>query len=424
MLVQKSTIELSFFYLSNALLHKTKDMRDDRYMYMKTDQELLDDFQKRRNLKPSSMRQYRTALNRYKEHNNMTLVELLNEAEIEEDERIPQRRRQILTRLLSFRSHLNQNYKKNTVKSIMTKTTTLYTTYGLEIPKLPRQSEKNLNESEPLTFKDLPDKEIIKASLNITTPLMKAIILFMSSSGCARTETLNITIQDFIESTKDYHNSNDIYDVIDILNQRDDVVPTFKIHRQKTNKWYYTFCSPEAVQSIINYLLTVNKPLKNNDRLFDYHETTVCYKFNEINTELNLGKKGTYNRMRSHMLRKFHASQLKNHGMSIEEVNSMQGKSKNIVDEVYFFEDPEVLRQKYIKHMEAVTINLDVNNIDIKSKEYLELESKYHEKETEMEKMDSRLATIENILLNKHVRNCLITILLKSENVTISIHQV
>ena len=58
-------------------------MRDDKYMYMKTDQELLDDFQKRRNLKPSSMRQYRTALNRYKEHNNMTLVELLNEAEIE-----------------------------------------------------------------------------------------------------------------------------------------------------------------------------------------------------------------------------------------------------------------------------------------------------------------------------------------------------
>ena len=40
---------------------------------------------------------------------------------------------------------------------------------------------------------------------------MKAIILFISSSGCARQETLNITIQDFIEATHEYHNSNDIY---------------------------------------------------------------------------------------------------------------------------------------------------------------------------------------------------------------------
>ena len=365
---------------------------------MKTDQELLDDFQKRRNLKPSSMRQYKTALNRYKEHTNMNLINLLNEAEIEEDNRLPSRRRQILTKLLSFRSYLNENYKKNTVKSVMTKVITLYRTYGFEIPPLPRQSEKNLNDSEPLTFKDLPDKEIIKASLNITTPLMKAIILFMSSSGCARTETLNLTIQDFIDATSDYHNTNNIYELINVLNERNDIVPTFKIHRQKTDKWYYTFCSPEAVEAIISYLLTVEKPLQNNSKLFDYHEVTVSLKFTEINSELRLGKKGTYNRMRSHMLRKFHASQLKNHGMSIEEVNSMQGKSKNIVDEVYFFEDPEVLRQKYIEHMEAVTITLDVNNIDIKSKEYLELEKKYDEKEAELNNLNARIDNIENVL--------------------------
>lgn len=365
---------------------------------MKTDTELIDDFQKRRNLKPSSMRQYRTAFNRYREHNNMTLTELLNEAEIEEDERIPMRRRQITTRLLSFRNHLNQHYKKNTVKSVMTKTITLYITYGLEIPKLPRQSEKNNNDSEPLTFKDLPDKEIIKQSLNITTPLMKAIILFMSSSGCARTETLNLTIKDFIQATSDYHNTDNIYEVIEVLKQRNDVVPTFRIHRQKTDKWYYTFCSPEAVEAIINYLLTVEKPLHENTRLFNYHEVTVCSKFHEINTELRLGKKGTYNRMRSHMLRKFHASQLKNHGMSIEEVNTIQGKSKNVVDEVYFFEDPEVLRQKYIEHMDAVTINLDVNNIDVKSKEYLELEKKYDEKEDEVKEMKVRMDNFEKRL--------------------------
>lgn len=367
-------------------------------MYMKTDTELLEDFQKRRNLKQSSMRQYKTVLLKYAKFNKMSLNELLMEAETEEDERIPQRRKTLLTRLLDFRNHMTKEYKRNYVKSAMTKVVTLYTTYGLEIPKLPSQSEKNMNESLPISFKDLPDKEIIKASLKITTPLMKAIILFMSSSGCARTETLNITIQDFIDATILYHNSNDIYEVIEILREREDVVPTFRLKRQKTDKWYYTFCSPEAVSAILDYLISIKKPISNNDNLFQYHEVTVCYKFKEINDELKLGKKGTYNRMRSHMLRKFHASNLKNHGMSKEDINEMQGKGQNLVDEAYFFDDPNILREKYIEHMAAITINLDINNIDIKSPEYLELQQKYSQKEAEVKNMEDRLTMIEQRL--------------------------
>ena len=358
-------------------------------MYMKTDQTILDDFQKRRNLKTSSMRQYKAALNQYKKYNKMTLADLLNEAEIEEDDRIPQRRRTITTRLLGFRNYLTEHYKKNSVKSMMTKTITLYTTFGLEVPKLPRQSEKNMNDNPPISFKDLPDKKIIKASLHISNPLMVAIILFMSSSGSARTEMLSLSIQDFIDSTRLYHNSNDIYEVLDIIKERDDVVPTWKIHRQKTDKWYYTFSSPEATTAIVNYLLSIKKPLKNTDRLFQYHEVTVCYKFQEINDELGLGKKGTYNRFRSHMLRKFHASNLKNHGMSKEDINEMQGKGQNLVDEAYFFDDPNILREKYIEHMDAITINMDINNIDIKSPEYLELEKLYQEIESELSEIDN-----------------------------------
>ena len=324
---------------------------------MKTDTELIHDFQKRRNLKPASMRQYMTTFRKYCRHNNMSLVDLLQEAEMEEDERIPQRKRTLLTRLLDFRNHVTQTHKKNYVKSVMGRIITLYATYGLEIPKLPIQSSKNMLESPPISFKDLPDKDIIEASINITTPLMKAIILFMSSSGCARTETLNITIQDFINSTKDYHNSNDIYHVIDTLREYDDIIPTFKLKRQKTDKWYYTFCSPEAVTAILDYLVSIKKPLHNTDKLFQYHETTVCYKFQEINDELGLGKRGTYNRFRSHMLRKFHASNLKNHGMSKEDINQMQGKGQNLTDEAYFFDDPKILRDKYITHMDCLTID-------------------------------------------------------------------
>ena len=87
---------------------------------------------------------------------------------------------------------------------------------------------------------------------------MRAFVLFMSSSGCARQETLNITIQDFIEATKEYHASNDIYEIINELKGRKDIIPIFKLKRQKTNEYYHTFCSPEATCEIFHYLSSVN----------------------------------------------------------------------------------------------------------------------------------------------------------------------
>ena len=183
-----------------------------------------------------------------------------------------------------------------------------------------------------------------------------------------------------------------------VLKKRDDIVPTFKIRRQKTDKWYYTFCSPEAVTAIVNYLLSVKKPLHNSDRLFNYHEVTVCYKFQEINDELGLGKKGTYNRFRSHMLRKFHASNLKNAGMSKEDINEMQGKGQNLVDEAYFFDDPNILREKYIDHMNAVTINLEVNTLDIKSNDYILLEKRLESKSKEYDELKNRVSSIEETI--------------------------
>ena len=75
--------------------------------------------------------------------------------------------------------------------------------------------------------------------------------------------------------------------------------------------------------------------------------------------------------------------------MSKEDINEMQGKGQNLVDEAYFFDDPNILREKYIEHMDAITINMDINNISIKSPEYLELEKLYQEIESELSEIDN-----------------------------------
>ena len=85
------------------------------------------------------------------------------------------------------------------------------------------------------------------------------------------------------------------------------------------------------------------------------------------------------------MLRKFHASYLKNAGMEKDDVNCLQGKSRNSTDESYFYDDPKILQEKYIRFMGAIAINLDVNNLDLKSPEYIELENENLELKEENE---------------------------------------
>ena len=212
--------------------------------------------------------------------------------------------------------------------------------------------------SKPITFEDLPTKKIIKNAVEIANPIMKAIILFISSSGCARKETLNLTVGDFINATYDYHESDNIYEALDMLNKIEFIIPTFRIRRQKTNKFYFTFCSPEASKAIVNYLINQNYNFKNDDKLFDINLYYWNKYFNEINETLNLGKVGEYNRFRSHMLRKFHASYLynENNDLSLSEIDALQGRGKNSTHSSYFMENPKTLKIKYINSLNSILI--------------------------------------------------------------------
>lgn len=365
------------------------------------DEEILDNFVKSRNLKPRTKKGYKYSLKQYTDFHQMTLKELLDEADKEEEKGIRWKHRRLKTRLITFRNWLQDNYMHNTAKKNFGRVTTFYRHHEIEIHQLPPFNEKNSNFPEAITFDKLPDKEIIKHALKITkSPVMRAIILFMSSSGCAMAETLNLKIKDFLEATRMYHNKDDIYEALDILKERDDIIPTFKLRRQKNKKFYYTFCTPEATNEIVEYLLSRKKVLTGEDKLFKIHEVWLFTKFAELNDTLNLGKVGEHRRFRSHMLRKYHASYLLNAGMSKDDVNCLQGKSRNSTDESYFYDDPKKLQEKYIKFMGAITINLDVNNLDLKSPEYVELEAKYHEKEAEVQDMEDRISYIEKVLFD------------------------
>lgn len=311
----------------------------------------------------------------------MPFHELLDEAEQEERDDVKWKCSKLRARLLGFRNDLQQKgHLANTVKAYTSRVRTVYEEgFDIEIGRMPKINQKNVKKPHPISYNDLPDKELLRHILKMVNPLMKAIILFMTSSGCAKRETLNITVQDFIDATYDYHHKDNIEDVIEVLHGRDDVVPSWRLRCQKTNKYYTTFSSPESTMEIIHYLVISERELESSSPLFNITSTHLNNTFGKINNKLGLGKAGAYNRFRSNMLRKFHASQLYNDGLGMDEIDELQGRGKDQTRTSYFMENPLRLREKYIDHMSAVTINLDVEKLTVKSPEFIHMEMENRE---------------------------------------------
>ena len=360
----------------------------------KEDQKILEELCQTRNLTQGTQRNYKQSIQTYTESQGLTLKQLLQEAEQEEEQGIRLKNRTLKKRIITYQNHL-QNQKglsKNTIRKQVTTIKTIYRHYEIEIPNTPKYNQKTVKDYEPIYYDDLPTKELIQEALKLCKPNMRAVTLFIVSSGCSREETLGLTIHDFITATNEYHNSNEIYDVLEELKHKDNIVPIFKLKRKKTSKHYYTFCSPEAVDAIIYYLESRTDLLTPEKKLFKFNKSYFQKKFIEINELLGGHRKGCYGIFRSHMLRKFHASNLARgeNGLTVEEIDSLQGRGKNKVHNSYFLDDPKELRKKYIRNIVQVTILDEVRTITVDSPEVARLREKA-DKIDELEKLVKKI---------------------------------
>ena len=355
----------------------------------KEDIPILDEICLTRNLSKSTRKNYEQSIRSYTESQGLTLKELLIEAEEEEEKGVRLKHRKVKKRLIIFQNYLlnEKGLSKSTIKKQVQIIRYLYRHCEIELPNIPKLNEKHVRDYEPIYYDDLPTKELIQEALNISKPNMKAVILFIISSGCAREETLSLSINDFITATNQYHNSTDIYEVLEELKHQENVVPIFKLRRRKTNQYYYTFCSPEATDAIVYYLESRTDLLTPGKQLFKFEKTYFQKKFIELNNSLGGHKKGCYGIFRSHMLRKFHASNLARgeNGLTVEEIDSLQGRMKDKMHKPYFLDDPQELRKKYIMNIDKVLINYDKKELTFESPEVLELKKRAVELEKENE---------------------------------------
>ncbi len=297
---------------------------------------MLTEFIKDRNLSPSSIRNYTSAVRIYEKLNNKTLTELIDEAEREEIEKIRWKDRKIKKRLINYRSYLYKNRVETTAAKYLTNIQTIYRHFEIELQTLPTFNSRQINKTKEIKFKDLPTKENIKDACKIADTTTELIILLIATSGLSKIEILNLTVDDFIKANRSE-------------------IPIFYLTRKKTGKEFFTFTTPKTALKITKHIKKHN--LKRSDTLFNITESTLTKNMQIINVELNLGKVNNYSRFRCHMLRKYHASNLLNNtSFTIDEIDTLQGRSKSKVHRCYFLNDEEKLKEKYIKYLKVIDV--------------------------------------------------------------------
>ena len=88
--------------------------------------------------------------------------------------------------------------------------------------------------------------------------------------------------------------------------------------------------------------------------MWDLSIRQITYHLSNINDELGFGFKGSYRFLRPHSIRKFHASNI---GLSQENIDLLQGRSRDKIHETYIKTNPSELKQIYMNVMQNVTIN-------------------------------------------------------------------
>lgn len=353
---------------------------------MKTNDEIIQMLGEKKQLKKSSIYLDKYSLNLYSKVQGLSLMELIQEADDDEENIHKVRRRRISERLDNFVKYLENDthkhprgtgYNQQSIHDIVSRVRAFYNYYEIQLPKiyLPKIPSKERST-------DLPTIDEIQGILKNTSNIKhKAIIKFMLSSGLSSNEVYNLTKKQFIEATSEYHNSERLFDVLDelkyLISKSEAIIPTWELTRGKTNYSFITFNSPEATRDIVEYLTKYGNCT--DERLFQMNKTCINDMFLRASKRNNIGytEKG-HNKFHSHAMRKVFATTLA--GAEINDVpldslfiEFLLGHKLPGSMEPYYKNRPKRLKKIYVQIVDKLSIE-NLNQLDIKSPEYLQLE--------------------------------------------------
>ncbi len=378
---------------------------EQRNMKHMTTDVLLEKLFMEKNLAPATEDLYRRSVLFFENHIGKPLPEFLDIVKSEEkNPEIIWADSTLRNSLVSFRNWLYNNFKESSAGTYFSKIPAICRHYGITVKPLPTFSTKQTNKSIPIYPEDLPDRDMLAKCIEVKNPMLKAATLLMSSTGLSRVDTLGLKISDYLKATKEYHNHmNNPYEAIRELEDSEvDVIPVFKSSRQKTGINFVTFASPEAVHAINAYLIT-RRNLEVTDKLFDMSSWHFNKQFREANDILNLGQVNGVSRFTPQMLRRYHASQLNEAGMSSDKIDILQGRTpKGLIHQSYIRIKTKTLKEEYIRCLPFLVIE-EIEKVrtelDVTKEKNTELENENTELKKQNEETNRRLDNLEKIVM-------------------------
>ena len=373
----------------------------------------------RRNLSPSRKETYYRVFQNIHELTGYTPTQLLEIAKEEQKPRIIDN--QIIFKDLEDRTitdiqydyyfHLqSKGLKPITIKTELGTYRAFLNEYNIQTPK-----QIEIQVQPPLYEEgDLPKREHILQAINSTNnKRTKAIMYFMSSSGIRSIDVRHLKIQTFIDGCKYFFDKenvtlDDIYDC-----NYEHLVPSFYFRPQKTSKHSNvccTFCTPEAVISILDYLKhrhirSYEEPLFSTYEGDVIDEITFVQSFQRINDkEFGRNKEGDRFFLPKH-LRKYFITTCNQHSGDLLKVRLLAGHTISNIDRAYNEISIPVMRRFYTTLIPYLSLN-DTRIKDVKTKEYLDLEEKLRKQELENRKLkeefDDKIADVVHSVLEKY----------------------
>ncbi len=356
------------------------------------------DFIESRDIGNSTKRTYMHRITRYCNFLGKTPTELIEEAEDEQDSAIKTRKRRIKRYLIDYKKYLEDEGTTNTaVKINITTVKSFYRSLDIDVPSIKfKKQNSNISLEETISI------DLIKKIVDIANLRDKAIVLLMLSSGMGAAEVKNLTYGDFLRGILEYIELNksnyfDIELIYDKLKNQNNLIGTWKIHRVKTGKPYYTFNSPESTDAILEYLSERQRhniaPKSQEDPLFisdqkkKLSDMAFLYIFHRLNDKLKLGFRSKNRRVfTSHQLRKFFTTTLYSNGADKLVVDWFLGHSIHSTTESYFKTNEKDLKNRYTKYVNHLMLK-KVKIERISSEEVKNIVNELNKKDEQLEQM-------------------------------------
>ena len=360
-------------------------------------------------LSESTQSLYSLGLRKYCDLIGMTLNELLDEAELEE-ETIPRlRNRKIDSYIPRFKKSLEEaGLSPQTIKVYVSAVKSFYKYYKIIIPDVSTDVNDiclEKNEGRLLTRED------IRNMIEVSPIREKTIIYLMAMTGMSQAEVRQLTIKKILDAAGEELNKRieTVEDLFEHEKELENVVLSLLITREKVNYRYHSFIPPEVTRNIIYYLKERSYGRNEKIRitnvrkeLFVSHsgnkltKSNVSSNFNRIGKKLGFtaSEEGAYGFWRSHGLRKYFISTIINNTGDHVLADYLVGHKIDKTKRAYWKADPEKLKENYLSVME----NLSIDELKVKtfeSEEYRDLKEQHARLTEKIHLLTNRVDNIE-----------------------------